>query len=191
MRGMTQAPALVVGAFVVWCGAAAAAPDPASLARQLFEDGCWTECRRECARILAAHPEDPAAAAMDRTAGQRMQTAPTDGTWGAAASAPGRAVVWIYRSLIRPAIGARCSLDPSCSEYFLQSSRRHGLLGFPMMADRLVREPSVVHAHPAPAPPGGAVRVSDPVANHDFWMRSARPVRDRQAGRKSLKQDPP
>lgn len=187
---MTQAPALVAGAFVVWCGAAAAVPDPAALARQLLEDGCWAECRRECTRILTAHPGDSTAADLGRAAGRRLQSAPAGGAPVSAASAPGRAMVWVYRSLVRPAIGARCSLDPSCSEYFLLTSRRHGLLGFPMMADRLVREPSEVHAHPVPVPPGGSIRVPDPVSNHDFWMRSARPVRDRQAGRKPRPQDP-
>lgn len=179
---MTQAPALVAGAFVVWCGAAAAGPDPAALARQLMADGCWAECRVECARVLATHPGNSGAMDLDKAAGQRMRTHPTGGAQASAASAPGRAVVWVYRSLVRPAIGARCSLEPSCSEYFLQSSRRHGLLGFPMMADRLVREPSEVHAHPTPVLPGGAVRVPDPVSNHDFWMSprraAARPHRN-------------
>ncbi|MBU4460234.1 MAG: membrane protein insertion efficiency factor YidD [Verrucomicrobia bacterium] len=168
---MTQAPALVAGAFVVLCGAAADAADPAALARQLLEDGGWAECRRECARVRMTHPGHPALADMDAAAARKMQAAPPGATQGSAASAPGRAMVWIYRSMVRPAIGARCSLDPSCSEYFLQSSRRHGLLGFPMMADRLVREPSEVRAHPVPVPPGSEVRVPDPVSDHDFWMR--------------------
>jgi hypothetical protein len=47
------------------------------------------------------------------------------------ASLPGRWVVRFYRAQIGPAIGARCDLHPSCSEYFLHASRAHGLLGVP------------------------------------------------------------
>ena len=173
VRWLTRAPALAAGAFVVACGAAAAEPDPVALARQLGDDGCWTECRRECDRVLAAHPGHPVASDLRAESGRRVHAAPapTDGTAG---SLPGRGIVAVYRSLVRPAIGARCSLHPSCSEYLLQASRRHGLLAFPMMADRLVREPSVVHDHPVPAPPGGEVRVPDPLSDHDFWMHPRR-----------------
>ncbi|MBM4153561.1 MAG: membrane protein insertion efficiency factor YidD [Lentisphaerae bacterium] len=168
MRWSTRAPAFVAGAFVVVTLAAGAATDRTALARQLLEDGCRAECRRECVRLLAAAPGDAEVAALrDAAAG--------DGAGGAAEretvrSLPGRLLVGLYRSVVRPAIGARCALDPSCSEYFLIVSRRHGLLGFPMIVDRFVREPSVLRAHPVPAPPGGNVRVPDPVCDHDFWM---------------------
>ena len=62
------------------------------------------------------------------------------------AALPGKWVVKFYRAQIGPAIGSRCDLLPSCSEYFMQASRAHGLLGVPIMADRFVREPSVVSA---------------------------------------------
>ena len=80
-------------------------------------------------------------------------------------------IVTLYRANIRPALGARCSLTPSCSEYFLQAGKKHGVLAFPMAADRLVREPSVVQAAEQPVPTGDAVRYADPVAQHDFWMK--------------------
>jgi putative component of membrane protein insertase Oxa1/YidC/SpoIIIJ protein YidD len=182
MRWSTRAPAFAAGAFVVFVRAAAGA-DATDLARQLMDDGCWAECRRECERVLAADPGNAGAAAL-RVESERHR-APAAGAEprATAGSIPGRALVRFYRAAIRPAIGARCSLEPSCSEYFLLVSRRHGVLGFPMMVDRLVREPSLVGAHPVPAPPGGAVRVPDPVYDHDFWMRPrpAAPRPDRRA----------
>ncbi len=173
MRWSTRAPAFVAGAFVVLAGAAAAA-EATALARQLMDDGCRVECRRECERILAADPGNDAAAALLAEAGRPAAPAATSEPGARAGSVPGRALVRFYRAAIRPAIGARCSLEPSCSEYFLLVSRRHGILGFPMMVDRLVREPSLVGSHPIPAPPGGTVRVPDPVSDHDFWMQPDR-----------------
>ena len=90
-------------------------------------------------------------------------------TTGAAAK-PGEWIVAFYRSQIAPAIGARCSLTPSCSEYFLQASRRYGVLGFPMGADRLVREPSVVQSAETPVWTGSGWRYADPLSDHDFWL---------------------
>ena len=87
------------------------------------------------------------------------------------ASLPGRWIVRFYRAQIGSAIGARCDLQPSCSEYFLQASRAHGLLGVPIMADRFVREPSVVSAQEKPVvTSGGRIRYADPLSDHDFWM---------------------
>ncbi len=88
------------------------------------------------------------------------------------ASLPARWITAFYRSQISPAIGARCDLAPSCSEYFMQSSMKHGLLGLPMIADRLCREPSVPRSHHTLAcTPDGRIRYNDPVTDHDFWMK--------------------
>ena len=88
------------------------------------------------------------------------------------AALPGKWVVQFYRAQIGPAIGSRCDLQPSCSEYFMQASRAHGLLGVPIMADRFVREPSVVAAAEKPVTmPGGRLRYADPVADHDQWLK--------------------
>lgn len=88
------------------------------------------------------------------------------------AARPGKWLVRFYRAQISPAIGSRCDLHPSCSEYFRQASLAHGLLGVAMMADRFVREPSVVSAaeHPVTMP-DGHVRYADPLSDHDAWMR--------------------
>jgi len=88
------------------------------------------------------------------------------------ASLPGKWVVQFYRAQISPAIGARCDLLPSCSEYFKQASRAHGLLGISIMADRFVREPSVVAAAEKPVVmPDGQIRFEDPLSDHDSWLR--------------------
>ncbi|MDR0993854.1 MAG: membrane protein insertion efficiency factor YidD [Verrucomicrobiota bacterium] len=84
---------------------------------------------------------------------------------------PGKWIVSFYRSQISSAIGARCDLLPSCSEYFLQASRKHGLLGIPIMADRFIRESSVVATRRNPVVmPNGRIRYADPLADHDEWL---------------------
>lgn len=89
---------------------------------------------------------------------------------GAMLARPGQWIVMLYRGLVRPALGARCSLSPNCSEYFFQASARHGLLAFPMAADRLVREPSVVQAAERLVEVGGKTLIADPLSDHDHWM---------------------
>ena len=92
--------------------------------------------------------------------------------WGAL---PGRWLVKFYRAQVGPAIGSRCDLLPSCSEYMLRASGAHGLLGIAIMADRFVREPSVVSAREKPVTmPDGHVRYADPLEDHDFWMGGKR-----------------
>jgi putative component of membrane protein insertase Oxa1/YidC/SpoIIIJ protein YidD len=87
-------------------------------------------------------------------------------------SLPGQWIVSFYRGAIRPALGARCSMKPHCSEYFLLATRKHKLLAIPMIADRLVREPSVVSAGLHALQESGTTVYEDPVENHDFWMTS-------------------
>lgn len=84
---------------------------------------------------------------------------------------PSGALVVFYRSQIRPAIGNRCELNPSCSEYFLQAGRRHGGLAFPMIADRFFREPSVAQKAKREPSRDGQSRAVDPLDDHDFWHR--------------------
>ncbi len=138
------------------------------LARQLFEDGCPSAAARECRRVLSAQPDDPEAVALLRTieASRDSKNAGPPSTAGRITAA----MVGIYRRGIGPAIGARCSLTPSCSEYFRQAGRRHGWLAFPMLADRLVREPGVVAA----AEVRVADRIADPLEDHDAWLARRR-----------------
>lgn len=86
----------------------------------------------------------------------------------------GELIVWLYREAISPALGQRCSLYPSCSEYFLRASRKHGLLGFPIQADRFVREPGVVQRKKKPVVCGNIIKYADPLSDHDFWLPSAK-----------------
>lgn len=81
-------------------------------------------------------------------------------------------LVRFYRSQISPAIGNRCTLQPSCSEYFQQAQQKHGWASIPMIADRFCREPEVnsLKKHPV-VTPTGRIRYGDPLENHDFWMK--------------------
>ncbi|MBU0677633.1 MAG: membrane protein insertion efficiency factor YidD [Verrucomicrobia bacterium] len=87
-----------------------------------------------------------------------------------ATSRPGKWIVAFYRSQVRPAIGSRCSLEPSCSEYYKRASGKHGLLGVAMIGDRLVREPGVVSRAEHPVVAGGKIHYADPLDEHDWWM---------------------
>ena len=81
-------------------------------------------------------------------------------------------VIRLYRTQISPAIGERCTLEPSCSEYFHQASGRHGIKSVPMIADRFVREPEVSNQKADPViMEDGQMRYRDPVEHHDFWMK--------------------
>lgn len=154
----------------------ALAAEPDRLARrvalvaELLDEGAEEEARAEAAR-LRSEPfwRD---GALDALAPRLAATGPE-----AAAPATGsgslfaRAVVGFYRFAIRPAIGSRCALEPSCSQYFVLASRKHGWLGVPMTADRFVREP-VVSAPDRPwvRNAAGQWRHPDPVEDHDGWF---------------------
>jgi putative component of membrane protein insertase Oxa1/YidC/SpoIIIJ protein YidD len=87
------------------------------------------------------------------------------------AARPAEWIVAFYRSQIGPGIGHRCSLEPSCSAYFLEASRAHGALGVPLIADRLVREPDVVKYAEDPIERNGRTLYRDPLERHTDWMR--------------------
>jgi putative component of membrane protein insertase Oxa1/YidC/SpoIIIJ protein YidD len=87
-------------------------------------------------------------------------------------SAPARWIVRFYQTQISPAIGSRCSLNPSCSHYSMEALRKHGLIvGIGATADRLIREPSVVASRENPVIIAGHRKFSDPLSKHDWWMR--------------------
>ncbi len=79
-------------------------------------------------------------------------------------------VVGFYRLFVGPAIGSRCVLEPSCSQYYLEASRKHGVLGAPMIADRFVREPVASGSERLVRRPDGSWRHPDPVSDHDWWF---------------------
>ncbi|MCX6998175.1 MAG: membrane protein insertion efficiency factor YidD [Kiritimatiellaeota bacterium] len=124
--------------------------DPALLQALQTCAPLWTpEIRRECRPVAA-----PA----------KTRITATPAAW----------IVALYRRQIRPALGSRCALTPSCSEYFLEAGRQHGLLAFPLAADRLIREPSVVQAQEHPVQTGAQTRYADPLAEHDGWLKGAK-----------------
>jgi hypothetical protein len=79
-------------------------------------------------------------------------------------------LVRFYRAQISPAIGNRCTLEPSCSEYFNQAWQKHGPTAIPMIGDRLCREPGVNDRQQNPILKNGQIRYGDPIKDHDFWM---------------------
>ncbi len=79
-------------------------------------------------------------------------------------------VVGFYRLFVGPAIGDRCVLEPSCSRYYLEASRKHGILGVPMVTDRFIREPVESNSKRLIRMPDGSWRHPDPVSDHDWWF---------------------
>ena len=79
-------------------------------------------------------------------------------------------VVGFYRLFVGPALGDCCILEPSCSRYYLEASRKHGMLGVPMIADRFVREPVESNSRRRIRMPDGSWRHPDPVSDHDGWF---------------------
>jgi len=129
------------------------ADEKPDLARQVaFSLSAWPPSVRELA--------DPRAL--------RRRTRPSLVDW------PARAFIAFYRTQIGPAIGNRCSLEPSCSEYFLRACKKHGLLGVPLIGDRFIRESAVTQAAEVTVERAdGSVRIADPVSDHDFWFASS------------------
>jgi putative component of membrane protein insertase Oxa1/YidC/SpoIIIJ protein YidD len=87
------------------------------------------------------------------------------------ATAPPRWIIKFYQTQISPAIGARCSLSPSCSHYAVEALKKHGVIGIGAMADRFIREPGVVAARKKPVKINGHIKYSDPISDHDWWMK--------------------
>lgn len=87
------------------------------------------------------------------------------------ATAPARWLIHFYQKQISPAIGSRCSLQPSCSHYATQALKTHGLIGIGAMADRFIREPDVVKYRKNPVKINGNIKFSDPLSDHDWWMK--------------------
>jgi hypothetical protein len=83
---------------------------------------------------------------------------------------PLRSFVEFYRAYISPIDGKDCPMYPSCSEYSIQSFKKHGLfIGWAMTCDRLYRcgrdelrlSPEIII--------NGEFRCYDPLEANDFW----------------------
>ena len=84
---------------------------------------------------------------------------------------PAQWLISFYRRQISPAIGERCALTPSCSQYAQQALSRHGALGIAIYGDRAFREPDVVAAKEHPVKAGSNLKYADPVEDHDWWLK--------------------
>jgi len=79
------------------------------------------------------------------------------------------APVLFYQHFLSSSWGRRCSYHPSCSNYALQSIRKHGaFLGSVMTFDRLQHEADEARYAP-PIVAGGIIKVYDPLENNDYW----------------------
>jgi putative component of membrane protein insertase Oxa1/YidC/SpoIIIJ protein YidD len=145
------------------------------------------QCIAELARRGAGLAADPAKLAAARTnlnidaaVRLRLQSTPERSPrvsfvsrLAAATGLPGRWLVAFYQTQIGPAIGQRCQMKPSCSEYARQALVRHGLLGIPLIADRLVREPSIAEKGRRTVTIRDVVFICDSVSDHDYWWSNA------------------
>ena len=49
-------------------------------------------------------------------------------------------IVFLYQKLISPLLGPRCKYHPSCSNYFVEAIKVHGIIkGFVLAALRIIR----------------------------------------------------
>lgn len=140
-----------------------------ALAKDLATEEDWKACRQECLRVEhSGVPHDEAKQLRELAEQHLAGPAKSQGSWWTYIGAfPVKAMVGFYRLMVAPALGSRCSLEPSCSRYSMQAARERGWLGLPMTADRLIREPSVVMARENPVTNfNGRVHFSDPVSAH-------------------------
>ena len=142
------------------------------LVAELREEGNWEACRRECLRLIYRGDESDSLKEMADQAATSAASGPTPSREGRQSllTLPARWLISLYRTQISPAIGRRCSLHPSCSEYARQAMRKHGLLGLAMYADRGIREPRVVAERRHAIVVNGRVKYRDPLEEHDYWL---------------------
>jgi len=77
-----------------------------------------------------------------------------------------------YRNFISSADGDRCPMYPTCSQYCMDSVKKHGsLTGWIMCSDRLMRCGRDETKLSAPVWINGGKRSYDPVSNNDFWRQ--------------------
>ena len=160
---------VLVGLFVLAAVSVRAAQSPLALACELAVERDWQACRHECRRVELAEPTaaGPARELRERAERELVHDQRQAGWWKRIGSLPVKAMVGFYRFMVAPALGSRCVMQPSCSEFSLQAGKQCGWLGLPMTADRLINEASmvVVRHHPV-TNAMGQVRFADPVSDH-------------------------
>jgi hypothetical protein len=77
----------------------------------------------------------------------------------------------VYRQVITPIDGPRCSHRPSCSAYAREALGRHGLVGLWLSYDRLLRDSrsSAVRGLPVHLE-DGRLYYLDPLTESTFWL---------------------
>lgn len=88
---------------------------------------------------------------------------------------PLRFMVNVYRTYISPIDGKSCPMYPTCSEYSLQSFKKHGFfIGWMMTCDRLFRCGRDELHLSREIMVNGELKCYDPLENNDFWWYSER-----------------
>jgi putative membrane protein insertion efficiency factor len=78
-------------------------------------------------------------------------------------------LIKLFQNYISPVDGDRCPSYPTCSQYALESIRKHGaIVGMVMGFGRLIHESDEIQRAPK-IWLHGSYRYFDPVANNDFW----------------------
>ena len=81
-------------------------------------------------------------------------------------------LIRIYQMLLSPLLPNSCRFYPTCSQYSVESIRKHGpVIGIVMTADRMMHELDEQDLAPL-IKVGNRYRYSDPVRNNDFWWYS-------------------
>jgi len=140
------------------------------LARELWEEKDWPACILECRRIENLTDTAEAAQQLRKQAEAELAQISLPGSqlgWRSIGGMPVRFLVMFYRVTVRPALGDRCVMAPSCSEYAFQAATERGWLAIPMMADRLIREASVIASGETRfEDENGKIQYADPVSAH-------------------------
>ena len=160
---------LIVAAMFTLLPSAAETTD-STLAEELFAEANWQACRTECLRLIHLDGDSVRVAEMAATAEAHTWNPPDRTFRHSLLTLPARWLIAFYQQQIAPAIGRRCSLQPSCSAYAGKALRKHGLLGLAIYADRCIREPHVVSERRAPVMIDGTLKYEDPLEDHDYWL---------------------
>ncbi len=85
------------------------------------------------------------------------------------ASTPFLWLLTFYQKTIGPVVSGRCNMYPTCSQYSVESIKKHGpVVGIVMTADRMIHEMDEQKYAPL-VWVGSRFRYADPVKDNDFW----------------------
>jgi len=127
------------------------------------------------AQTVQADPWGPwsvsedAPALLTRTDRKAASPEPLERPERTIAATPFLWLLTFYQKTVGPVVSGRCPMYPTCSQYSVESIRKHGpVIGIVMTADRMMHE--IDEQNHAPLiKVGDRYRYSDPVRNNDFW----------------------